>query len=117
MKCKDLFKNSDVEFVPAENNLCRQKNNLMSYATHHGYKIKIDCGLWINPSTQQCEKVLKITALGSMPESLYFRNRKEKIERIKRYIKQGLTLEQIGKNEGCTRQAISSFIKYHNIGD
>ena len=37
----------------------------------------------------------------------------EKVARIKGFIEEGLTIQQMADREGCTKQAISLFIKYH----
>lgn len=127
MKCKDLFKNSIVEFIPVEDNLQRQESQITTYANYHGIKIKMEIGLWVNAATATAERILKLTLMGvdNKPRypSRYKINedtkikREEKIKRITEYRKQGLTLQEIAQKENCTKQAISIFIKYHNIGD
>lgn len=118
MKCKDLFRNGNVAFVPAEENLQKQESIITTFANYHNIKIKIELGLWLNPSTTEAERVLKLSYIGD--------NRKkeksekqfasmEKVERIKDYIKEGITMQEMAIREGCTKQAISLFIKYHNI--
>lgn len=117
MKVKDLFKYSDVEYVPAEEDLQQQENRITTYAHYHNIKIKIELGLYLNPSTTECERVLKLTCVGENPVRNKIKREKdcEKIERIISYLKKGYTLKRMAEIEGCTKQAISAFIKYNNI--
>ena len=127
MKCKDLFKNSTIEFIPVEDNLQRQESQITTYANYHGIKIKMEIGLWVNTATATAERVLKLTFIGEDNKPRYPSRykinentkikREEKVKRITEYRKQGLTLQEIAQKENCTKQAILIFIKYHNIGD
>lgn len=125
MKCKGLFRDSNVVFVPVEDNLQRQESQIATYANYHGIKVEIALGLWVYPATQECVRVLKLTYVGESdkpryesrykvkPETLI--KREEKLERIKQYLKEGLTLQQMARKERCTKQAVSAFIRYHNV--
>lgn len=125
MKCKDLFSDSDVVFVPVEENLQRQESQITTYANYHGIKIQMELGLWVNPATQSCERVLKLSFVGFSENQRYpsrsklkpetIEKREEKTQRIKDYIKQGLSLVEMARKEKCSKQAISQFIKYHNV--
>lgn len=125
MKCKGLFRDSNVVFVPAEDNLQRQESQITTYANYHGIKVEMALGLWVYPATQECVRVLKLTIVGESDKPRYesrykvnpetLAKREEKIERIKSYIEKGLTLQQMAHKEKCTKQAVSTFIRYHNI--
>lgn len=117
MRVKDLFKYSDVEYVQAEDDLQKQENRITTYAHYHNIKIKIELGLYLNPSSTECERVLKLTCVGENPVKNKHKKEKdsEKIERIISYLEKGYTLTKMAEIEGCTKQAISAFIKYNNI--
>ena len=125
MKCKDLFADSDVVFVPVEKNLQRQESKITTYANYHGFKIQMELGLWVNPADQSCERVLQLTFAGYSDNPRYpsrsklkpetIMKREEKRERIQNYIKKGMTIMEMARKEKCSKQAISQFIKYHNV--
>lgn len=123
MKCRDLFKDSDIVYVPVEDDLQKQENAITTYASYHGIRVRMELGLWVNPATQECERVLKISYVGDCEEKVkkdskrteIAKQKLEKIERIRNYLKQGLNGIDIARLEGCSKQYIYQFIKDYHI--
>lgn len=127
MKCKDLFKNSNVEFVPVEENLQRQESQITTYANYHGLKIEMSLGIWVNAATAKAERVLRLEFVGVVDTPRYksryqldentIKKREEKINLIKKLLKDGKKETEIAKVFKCSRQAINQFIRYYLIKD
>lgn len=127
MKCKDLFKNSNVEFVPVEENLQRQESQITTYANYHGLKIEMTLGIWVNAATATAERVLRLELVGVVDTPRYksryqldentVKKREEKINLIKKLLKEGKKETEIAKLLRCSRQAINQFIRYYCIKD
>lgn len=125
MKCKDIFANSDVVFVPAEENLQRQEFQITTYANYHGIKIDMRLGLWVDVATATAERVLRLEFAGITDKPRYKSRyqltteaelkRKKRKEQFKKLLKEGKTQAEIAKELKITRQAVSAFIKYNNI--
>lgn len=125
MICKDLFKNSDVIFVPVEKNLQRQESQITTYANYHGFKIEMTLGIWVNAATATAERVLRLELIGNIDAPRYksryqlkedsIEKRKNKIELIKKLLKEGKTETEIARTLKCTKQAVNQFIRYHFI--
>ena len=125
MKCKDIFADSDVVFVPVEENLQRQESHITSYANYNGIKIDIRLGLWIDVATVTAERVLRLEFKGITDKPRY-KSRyqlstesklktERKKETITQLLKEGKSQVEIARKLKVTRQAISAFIKYNNI--
>lgn len=123
MKCRDLFRNSDVIYVPVEDDLQKQENQITTYASYHGIRVRMELGLWVNPATQECERVLKVSYVEDCERKVkqdskrteIAKQKLEKIERIRNYLKQGLNGIDIARLEGCSKQYIYQFIKDYHI--
>lgn len=128
MRCKDLFKNDNVIFVPAEENLQRQESQIATYANYHGFKIDISLGLWVNAATATAERVLRLELVGMSNKPRYksrdykprletIKKREDLIEKIKKLLKEGKTQSEIARIYNCSRQKINAFVRYHNIDE
>ena len=125
MKCKDIFANSDVVFVPAEENLQRQESHITTYANYHGIKIDMRLGLWVDVATATAERVLRLEFAGITDKPRYKSRyqltieaelkREKKKEQFKKLLKEGKNQSEIARELNITRQAVSAFIKYNNI--
>lgn len=125
MKCKDLFKNSNVEFVPVEDNLQRQESQITTYANYHGIKIEMTLGIWVNAATATAERVLRLEFVGMCDNPRYksryqldentVKKREEKINLIKKLLKEGKKEAENASILKCSRQAINQFIRYYLI--
>lgn len=128
MICKDLFRISNVVYVPAESNLQRQESQITTYANYHGFKIDISLGLWVNAATATAERVLRLELVGMSDKPRYksrnykprletIKKREDMIEKIKKLLKEGKTQSEIARIYKCSRQRINAFVRYHNIDE
>lgn len=125
MICKDLFRISDVVYVPAESNLQRQESQIATYANYHGFKIDITLGLWVNASTATAERVLRLELKGMSDKPRYksrykpnpetIKKREDMIKKIRKHLKEGKTQAEIARMFNYTRQRLNAFVRYHNI--
>lgn len=125
MRCKNLFANSDVVFVPAEEKLQRQESHITTYANYHGIKIDIRLGLWVDVATATAKRVLRLEFAGLTDKPKYKSRyqlsneaelkREKRKEQFKKLLKEGKTQTEIARKLNVTRQAVSAFIKYNNI--
>lgn len=119
MICKDLFKNSNVVFVPAEDNLQQQESRINLYANYNRIDIKITLGVWVDPKTAQALRVLRLENLGETKKPLFPSRAKMKALKpknaliIERY-KQGVSRFEIAKEFNLSKQRISQIIKQGN---
>lgn len=123
MICKDLFKYSNVVFVEASDNLQRQESEIKAYGNRHSIKININLGVWVNPTTTQAVRVLRLELIGSSNEERYpsrrklkhetLEKREKRKEEILKLLKEGKNQTEIAKIMKCSKQAINQFIRYY----
>lgn len=131
MKIAHLFKETDVVFIKID---YTHEKHIKSYASSIGMKIKITTGFWVNPKTEEVEKVAKLELLEKIPNEIlkFEKEKKEKkaaerkvyeqsVEerRIKRKNKKdkivelylaGNTMQKVADIVGCSKQYVSFVI-------
>ena len=65
MKLKNLFQNEDIVFLPIKENLGKMQRALHSYCFRKGYKITVRTGIFIDPSSMEVEKVMRVELLNN----------------------------------------------------
>lgn len=139
MKCRGLFTNYKVVYVPVTTESTRKMmSNIKTYATHHSVKIKTEVGLFIKQNDRQAEKVIRCEVIGEIQPCKARKHLKEEVlseEEIKRreevqkrrekrnkrnneiiqLFKSGLSVDEISSQFKMSRQGIYYILNSRNV--
>lgn len=115
MRCKDLFKNSDIVYIPVIGKVGDQEKDIMTYCWYHGYKVKFNVGVFVDVKGENAARVLRVEKIGEGVASAKHRpinkEREAKIKKVSKMLKKGKSVAQIAKKYGVSVQTMYYFIK------
>ena len=118
MRCKDLFKNSDIVYIPVTGKVGDQEKDIMTYCWYHGYKVKFNLGVFVDVKGENAARVLRVEKISegertgvSKKHTSLDKEREVKIKKVSKMLKKGKSVAQIAKKYSVSVQSMYYFIK------
>lgn len=125
MRCKDLFKNSDIVYLPVTGKAVDQEKDIMTYCWYHGYKVKFKLGVFVDVKGQTIDRVLRVEKISegeragvSKKHTPVDKEREAKIKKVSKMLKKGKSVADISKKYNVSVQSMYYFIrKWVTVGE
>lgn len=111
MQLKGLFDNTNVVYLPYDDNIQDIRISFNSLARYHGLNTKVRTGIFIDSKTQEVQKIARLELIGAdhLPSRKNYTISDEKQKRNQEIIKkvsQGVSITELANEYNISRQGV-----------